>query len=217
MVRFKNRYLLVEFLVPSAFTSTISATPGTGAPALSPPEDDQVDSDDDIGDDQDEDELLPIPTAPFLLPSGQPPLKLGDDGANVIYKAVRGVIGDVFGDEGWGRIASSFRVLYHSPLTTLTFMRIARPHYRLLWSAVTFLTTLSSTAVIPRVIAVSGTIKKLQNRGVSYHRAMVGGMIAAVVQAQENGGMSVISGAGAGKVEKEGQREREEMARLGDV
>lgn len=101
-------------------------------------------------------------------------------------------------------------VIYHSPLTTLTFLRIARPHYRLLWSALTFITSLGNTPVIPRVIAVSGTIKKLQNRGIAYHRAIVGALISAGVAKNKAG----ISGGGGGKLEKEAEQEREEMERI---
>ena len=36
-------------------------------------------------------------------------LNLGDDGGSVIYRAVRGSIQEVYGDEGWGRVASSFK------------------------------------------------------------------------------------------------------------
>ncbi|WVF70814.1 hypothetical protein IAT40_005608 [Kwoniella sp. CBS 6097] len=246
MVRFKNRYLLVEFLVPSSFSSTISSTPSSSSIIkLNNPDDQrntevgdedkaEDDSDDDDDDDDDE-ELTPIPSLPFLLPTGRLDINLGDEGASIIYKAVRAITTEVFGDEGWGRIASSFRVLYHSPLTSITFLRIARNHYRLLWSALTFLTTLpasspksvlSSTsangqvAVIPRVIAVSGTIRKLQNRGISYHRSIVGAIIS---HSQEQQQQLSLNGAGAGaggawKIGKEGEREREEISRLaGDV
>ncbi|OCF33246.1 ribonuclease P/MRP protein subunit POP5 [Kwoniella heveanensis BCC8398] len=243
MVRFKNRYLLVEFLVPSSFSSTIPSSIGPAATAYDPvtqhvtgnPEDID-DEEDDGSDDGGDDELTPIPSLPFLLPTGKLDMNLGDEGASIIYKAVRAVTTEVFGDEGWGRIASSFRVLYHSPLTTLTFLRIARNHYRLLWSALTFLTTLPSSspksqsyqlsfnntnaniAVIPRVIAVSGTIRRLQNRGISYHRSIVGSIIS---HSHHQGRSTVgLSGGidGAGKIEKDGEREREEISRLaGDV
>lgn len=61
-------------------------------------------------------------------------------------------------------------MIYHSPFTTLTMIRIARQHYRLVWAAITFTTSINSTRVVPRVVAVSGTIKKLQNRAISHHR-----------------------------------------------
>ncbi|WWD18030.1 hypothetical protein CI109_102477 [Kwoniella shandongensis] len=211
MVRFKNRYLLVEFLLPSSLEPTLSSSSSSTTPSLSSRpnaiNDDDGESDDD---DDDEEEFTPFPKLPFMLPSTTPDLKLGDEGGSAIYKAVRNVVQDVFGDEGWGRIASSFRVLYHSPLTTLTFFRIARPHYRLLWSALTFITTLNQRPIIPRVVGVSGTIRKMQNRGIAYHREVVARLVAASVEA---GGISSVGG-GLGGVEKTGDREREEMGRL---
>ena len=73
-------------------------------------------------------------------------------------------------------------VIYHSPLTTLTILRIARQHYRLLWSAITFLTSVQGQAVLPRVVAVSGTIKKLQNTAIVYHRQVTGRMMAVALE-----------------------------------
>lgn len=103
MVRFKNRHLLVEFVSPASFTPNIGTSP-TGAnnpPALGP---------DDIDDDN-EDVLPVLPLLPFVVPhpdlSGQ--IKLGEDGASVVFRAVRANVLDCFGDEGWGRLASSFK------------------------------------------------------------------------------------------------------------
>ncbi|WRT64022.1 uncharacterized protein IL334_000949 [Kwoniella shivajii] len=208
MVRFKNRYLLVEFLVPSSFTSTLQ-TPSISTPLPAPEHREEADDSD-----SEDDEILQTPTIPFLVPAGKPVLGLGDEGSQAIYKAVRGVIQDIFGDEGWARVASSFRVIYHSPLTTLTFIRIARPYYRLIWSALTFLTVLGSKSVIPRVVGVSGTIRKLQNRGISYHRLVIGQLIAHI--AQDGVGLSNGGGVENANIIKEGDREIEEMERLNE-
>ncbi|OWZ69191.1 hypothetical protein AYX14_01042 [Cryptococcus neoformans] len=207
MVRFKNRYLLVEFLLPTSLSSTLDTHYDSMNPII-PKE--QVLEDNDSEDEEDEEEFSPIPSLPFMVPTILPDSQLGEEGGQGIYKAVRSSVISVFGDEGWGRIASSFRVIYHSPLTTLTFLRIARPHYRLLWSALTFMTSLGNTSVIPRVIAISGTIKKLQNRGIAYHRAMVGALISAGVDKSK----TRISLGGGAKLEKEAEREREEMERM---
>ncbi|WVW82158.1 hypothetical protein I302_104164 [Kwoniella bestiolae CBS 10118] len=210
MVRFKNRYLLVEFLVPSTFIPTIPNPPRhlSEEEALNFDEDDQHDEEDEEEEDEEGDVLSPIPKIPFLVPSSPPALGIGDE--QVIYKAIRGSVQDVFGDEGWGRVASSFRVIYHSPLTSLTFIRIARPYYRLIWSGLTFLNSLGGKNVIPRVVGVSGTIKKLQNRGISYHRLVVAQLIARSTSA------SASIGGGSGKMGKEGEREREEIGRLSE-
>jgi ribonuclease P/MRP protein subunit POP5 len=101
MVRFKNRYLIVEFLQPSTSTPQVEFT----RPPI------QVQDDEDEDEDDEEDELTRIPIIPFLLPPipDLKNLKDGEEGGKGIYKAVRGMVQDVFGDEGWGRISSSFR------------------------------------------------------------------------------------------------------------
>jgi ribonuclease P/MRP protein subunit POP5 len=103
MVRFKNRHLLVEFLQPSQLSPSFSAQ--ASLPELEVLDDNDLDDDD----------VLPqIPIIPFLLPlpsvdGSEPRLKAGDEGGGAIFKTVRGIVQDVYGDEGWGRIASSFK------------------------------------------------------------------------------------------------------------
>ena len=107
MVRFKNRHLLVEFLTPSTHSPTFPTLTDLRPPRTLPPPsptDDQEENADD--------ELSPIPPLPFLVPhhdGSSPRLKFGAEGGSVIFRAVRSVIQDVFGDEGWGRVASSFK------------------------------------------------------------------------------------------------------------
>jgi ribonuclease P/MRP protein subunit POP5 len=107
MVRFKNRYLIVEFLQPSTSTPQVefSRLP------IETLEEEEEEAEDE------EDELSRIPIIPFLLPPipELKNLKDGEEGGKGIYKAVRGMVQDVFGDEGWGRISSSFRS--NSPTT----------------------------------------------------------------------------------------------------
>ena len=73
-------------------------------------------------------------------------------------------------------------MIYHSPLTSLTIIRIARPHYRLVWSAITLLNSINGQAVLPRVVAVSGTIKKLQNAAIAYHRGVTARALAVALE-----------------------------------
>lgn len=104
MVRFKNRHILVEFLQPSLLSPSFqSSSP------LQPPLTDDYDDDD-----EDEGMLQQIPEIPFMLPLSsldgtKGSLKLGDEGGSAIYRAIRSVVQDVYGDEGWGRISSSFK------------------------------------------------------------------------------------------------------------
>ena len=106
MVRFKNRHLLVEFLNLSTCSPTVSGT--VSALPISPTAG-FTDPDDE------DDELSPIPPLPFLVPGHDPTsarLKLGDEGGGHIFRVIRSVIQEVFGDEGWARVASSFKSVY---------------------------------------------------------------------------------------------------------
>ncbi|WVQ85446.1 hypothetical protein IAT38_007611 [Cryptococcus sp. DSM 104549] len=202
MVRFKNRYLLVEFLTPSSLSPSVLAS--CSAPFVPS----GIADDDDAEDqDEEEDELVQTPKLPFVVPVSTPKLNLEDGATSVVFKAIKEVVLQVFGDEGWGRVGSNFKVLYYSSSTTLTIIRVARSNYRLLWSALTFLTTLGNppVSVIPRVLAVSGTIRKVTNHAIVYHRAVVGQMVGAGVAGTEGQGL------GWGK---KVEREREEMKRL---
>lgn len=69
-------------------------------------------------------------------------------------------------------------VLYHSPLTTIALVRVARPHVRTIHAAITLLSSIDGKPVLPRVIGVSGTVKKAQSRIMVYHRAMIAQMLA---------------------------------------
>lgn len=108
MVRFKYRHLLVEFIDPTALAPFPSPS---SLPSLPPP---PLDDDDEDGEDEDwppgsEEELAQIPALPFVLPLNPSKPLLGDEGGSAIYKAVRGMCQSVFGDEGWGRVSSSFK------------------------------------------------------------------------------------------------------------
>ncbi|RSH92599.1 hypothetical protein EHS25_008044 [Saitozyma podzolica] len=212
MVRFKNRHLLVEFLTPGQLTPTLSI-PGESQDSsmiLQVPNAYDEDHDED-----DEEDVLPPPALPFLVPSpgvtGR--LEISDEAGGAVYRAVRKVVQDVFGDEGWGRVASSFKVLYHSPLTTLTLIRIARPHVRTLWAALTLLRSVEGTPVLPRVIAVSGTIKKLQNRAIAYHRLVTATMLEAATRDMPLVRGLIADGLAASQKEEEEKRRRADWSK----
>jgi ribonuclease P/MRP protein subunit POP5 len=109
MVRFKNRHLLVEFLDVSA----LSAFPPPASVGAPKPEDEDNDSDDDqdiLDDAEDEFAPQPTPSAPFMLAQHSTPLFTNpDDATGAIYRAVKESVQALFGDEGWGRVGSSFR------------------------------------------------------------------------------------------------------------
>lgn len=94
MVRFKNRYLLAEFLDAG---SLVPFPDPIAAPAI-----------DEQFHDNDDEALARLPELPFAHLT---PPRLPDEGAG-LYKAVRQKVQEVFGDEGWGRVASSFRGMF---------------------------------------------------------------------------------------------------------
>lgn len=109
MVRFKYRNLLVEFLDPAAVSPFPPAAPTID---LDGDEEDAMNGDDGGGPpDPEDDELLPTPSVPFVLPLPEATSKplLGDDASSAIFRAIKGSVQAVFGDEGWGRVASSLR------------------------------------------------------------------------------------------------------------
>ncbi|GMK55557.1 hypothetical protein CspeluHIS016_0206130 [Cutaneotrichosporon spelunceum] len=195
MVRFKYRHLLVEFLDPTS----LSPLPSDPLPSAEEVEGEEWEG---------EEELARIPDLPFVLPLNPTEPLLGGEGAGAVYKAVRAMCQSVFGDEGWGRVSSSFKVSYHSSLTTLTILRVARPHYRLLWAAITLLTSVGGVAVLPRVVAVSGTIKKLQAAAIVHHRRVTAAAVATLLKQGTKGEADKEA------LEKRWAVERDEMARL---
>lgn len=111
-------------------------------------------------------------------------------------------------------------VIYHSPLTSLTIMRVARPHYRLLWGALTLTTGIEGVRVLPRVVAVSGTIKKLQSAAIVHHRHTTAAAVATLLaQGEELHGTRLTVGGKEAERERlqvKYELEREAMARMED-
>ncbi|GHJ87752.1 hypothetical protein NliqN6_4154 [Naganishia liquefaciens] len=197
MVRFKNRWLLVELLFPAQYASNASAP---DVLALRPPglDQDAVDVDNDQilasqdSEDADDPTILPLsfytsgttPAQPFLTPTKPVVIssthsiptntQTSTPGAvvqnNQIWQAVRDSVMDVCGDVGWGKVASSLQVKYYSPTTSLCIIRVAREHVRTAWTGLTFVNEIGGQPVIPRVVAVSGTIKKLHFAAIRYSR-----------------------------------------------
>jgi ribonuclease P/MRP protein subunit POP5 len=60
----------------------------------------------------------------------------------------------------------------------MTLIRIARPHIRTLHAAITLLSSIDGKPVLPRVVGVSGTVKKAQGRIMVYHRLIIAQMLA---------------------------------------
>ncbi|KAL4868645.1 Rpp14/Pop5 family-domain-containing protein [Aspergillus spectabilis] len=149
MVRVKHRYLLVEILYPDASSSS-SASRKNNA------EQSQL--------------RIHAPTSDALTPS-------------LLAKMVRDEVAEIFGDWGIGRLggvgAGGVSVKYLSPATSTAIIRCPRASYRLVWTALTYLSRVPDISdagrsrpsnltrpCVFRVIRVSGTIRKAEEEAV---------------------------------------------------
>ncbi|KHJ30193.1 putative rpp14 family protein [Erysiphe necator] len=83
--------------------------------------------------------------------------------SQVLLKSLRSMVLNLFGDYGAGAIADSLSVKYLSPATSTFILRVARAHYKYVWAALTFMTSVpvkDGKKCVFRVIRVSGTIRK---------------------------------------------------------
>ncbi|KAB8238088.1 hypothetical protein ETB97_006107 [Aspergillus alliaceus] len=153
MVRVKHRYLLIDILYPEP-----SSWPSI-APKNAPP--------------HTQSQLrIHSPTSDALTPS-------------LLAKMVREEVAEIFGDWGVGRLggvgAGGVSVKYLSPATSTAIIRCPRASFRLVWTALTFMSrvpefgdrgrarradvTLTRPCVF-RVIRVSGTIRKAEEEAI---------------------------------------------------
>ncbi|KAL4996104.1 Rpp14/Pop5 family-domain-containing protein [Aspergillus recurvatus] len=158
MVRVKHRYLLVEILYPDPSSS----------PSLS-----LATSLKNHG--QQSQLRFHAPTSDALTPS-------------LLAKMVRDEVAQMFGDWGIGRLggvgAGGVSVKYLSPATSTAIIRCPRASYRLVWTALTYISRVPdlsganggkskrvdlanlSRPCVFRVVRVSGTIKKAEEEAV---------------------------------------------------
>ncbi|KAI9837498.1 MAG: hypothetical protein M1819_007147 [Sarea resinae] len=158
MVRLKNRYLLVRILYPSS--SSANANTNTAANSST--------------------NVKSKPAAarnlPPLLQSHHPtPDALTQQ---LLIRMIRNEVGVLFGDYGVGALgAGGLAVKYLSPATSTAIIRCPRAHYRLVWVALSFLTSLPAAAggekCVFRVVRVSGTVRKAEEEVVRLARLEV--------------------------------------------
>lgn len=88
-------------------------------------------------------------------------------------------------------------VKYFSPATSTAIIRVARDHYRMVWSALTFTTRLPKPVDQPcvmQVVRVSGTIKKAEEEAIQ--RARIS--IRRAQRASKRAGVATVGGTVAG-------------------
>ncbi|CED85273.1 RNase P/RNase MRP subunit POP5 [Phaffia rhodozyma] len=227
MVRFKNRWLLVEFLFPtsqptSASASLSSSSPDSFVPVESSPRPSKRtktthtksglssdESQDEDGEEEEttveEDLLFPaLNVLPLLLPP-PPNSKTGKRRAldeKSIFLGIKNSVIQIFGDDGWGRVSGGTNVKYYCPQTNLCIIRCARDHYRTVWAALSMLGPINSERVVARVIRCSGTIKKIQQATTTYNRLLVSSILASTSPLTSSSGSKNDTSSKVGEGEK---------------
>lgn len=69
-----------------------------------------------------------------------------------------------FGDNGLGKLKKNFQVKYVNEITNLVIIRIGRDELKLLHSILSLLSEIDNKTIKARIIHVSGTIKKIEEK-----------------------------------------------------
>ncbi|OJD16201.1 hypothetical protein AJ78_03633 [Emergomyces pasteurianus Ep9510] len=168
MVRYKNRYLLIDILYPPA--SDVKATPTTTTTAAKSKHTHTINNGNNIH------LLIHRPTPDTLTPQS-------------LARAVREHVAEMFGDWGMGRLggggAGGVSVKYLSPATSTAIIRCPRASYRLVWCALTYMSRLPPASAkhmkpgaiqsdcVFRVVRVSGTMRKAEEEAIARARREV--------------------------------------------
>eukprot|EP00457_Paulinella_chromatophora_P016946 gb/GEZN01017869.1/.p1 GENE.gb/GEZN01017869.1/~~gb/GEZN01017869.1/.p1 ORF type:complete len:149 (+),score=25.44 gb/GEZN01017869.1/:42-488(+) len=93
--------------------------------------------------------------------------------ANLIYKALRELLKENFGDMGLGCLLQSFQVKYFSNATNLCILRASRDNYRLLWTCATLVTSMNGTPGYFRSLYLGGTMRTCQRAAIAYNQQLL--------------------------------------------
>ncbi|OAQ99888.1 hypothetical protein LLEC1_02369 [Akanthomyces lecanii] len=96
--------------------------------------------------------------------------------AQLLLRAIRNEIAQLFGDHGSGALGGSLAIKYLSLATSTIILRCHREHYRMLWAALTLMDHVPVKDGRPctfRVVRVSGTIRKAEEEAIRQARALI--------------------------------------------
>ncbi|GAD94784.1 Rpp14 family family [Paecilomyces variotii No. 5] len=193
MVRIKHRYLLIDILYPS---------PGSDVP-VNPSKGGNADLQSHL--------RIHAPTPDTLSPG-------------LLAKMVREEVSEMFGDWGVGRLggasAGGVSVKYLSPATSTAIIRCPRASFRLVWAALTYLSSIPASnrrsgpgsgsgarSCVFRVVRVSGTMRKAEEEAIRRARREVvrmrKGEEDSVLDFGAGGTPSVMEGVGSEDEEEE--------------
>jgi RNase P/RNase MRP subunit POP5 len=77
-------------------------------------------------------------------------------------QTVKNKVQFLFGDIGLGKILKNFQVKYVNNITNLVIIRVGRDNLKLMWTTLGLLNEIEGENCRMQVIAVSGTIKKIE-------------------------------------------------------
>ncbi|KXJ85508.1 Rpp14 family protein [Microdochium bolleyi] len=107
--------------------------------------------------------LLNSPTTDYLTPGA-------------LIRALRAEIAINFGDYGSGAIeGGGLSIKYLSPATSTFILKINRPYYRLVWTALTMMDSVpvrDGKPCVFRVVHVSGTIRRAEEEAIRRARSL---------------------------------------------
>ncbi|CAG8972181.1 hypothetical protein HYALB_00007323 [Hymenoscyphus albidus] len=95
---------------------------------------------------------------------------------NVLLKAIRAQVLELFGDYGSGAVLDSLQIKYFSQATSTFILRVSRSHYQIAWAALSFMTkepVKNGKNCVFRVVRVSGTIRKAEEEGIRRAKEIV--------------------------------------------
>ncbi|RWQ92033.1 Rpp14/Pop5 family-domain-containing protein [Paecilomyces variotii] len=161
MVRIKHRYLLIDILYPTPSSDIPSAANAKASKGGNPDIQAHL--------------RIHAPTPDTLSPG-------------LLAKMVREEVSEMFGDWGVGRLggagAGGVSVKYLSPATSTAIIRCPRASFRLVWAALTYLSSIPASnrrsgpgsgarSCVFRVVRVSGTMRKAEEEAIRRARREV--------------------------------------------
>lgn len=95
-----------------------------------------------------------------------------------LFRLIRTSIEYMYGDYGVGLLVPSLKIIYFSSATSTAIVRVARAHYRILWGALSWITSLGQGGsggdpCVFRVVRVSGTIRKAEEDVINRAKAEI--------------------------------------------
>lgn len=87
-----------------------------------------------------------------------------------IFKEIRSLVQNNFGEYGFGRMSHSLAVKYWNAKTNIAIIRCPRDEHHMLRAALTFCTNIQKKPVVVHVLHTGGTIRQCQKASIDHMR-----------------------------------------------